>query len=216
MKPGFLVTFEGIDGSGKSTQAEMLHDRLQQEQYPVVLVREPGGTPISEKIRTLLLDNRHQEMTSVTEFLLYAASRAQLTAEKILPALQQGKIVVCDRYMDSSLAYQGFGRRVDKSFIQKVNLEATQNILPDLTFIFDVEIRVANERASHNAKDPDRLEEENTTFKRRVQHGYRKIADNARDRVILMEGSEPIAALHNRIWGITLRKLKQNRYVVVQ
>jgi len=216
MKPGFLITFEGIDGSGKSTQAEMLHARLDRESYPALLVREPGGTRIAEKIRRLLLDNSHREMDPVTEFLLYAASRAQLTGEKILPALKRGHIVICDRYIDSSLAYQGFGRRVDKSFIQKVNLEATHNLLPDLTFIIDVEVQVANERASNNGPAPDRLEEEGGAFKKRVRNGYRKIAENARDRVILMEGGASIDELHDRVWHITLRKLKQHKYTVVQ
>lgn len=216
MKPGFLITFEGVDGSGKSTQAERLTARLQQEQLPAVLVREPGGTPISEKIRSILLDNRHREMVPMTEFLLYAASRAQLTAEKIVPLLKEGAIVICDRYMDSSLAYQGFGRHVNKRFIQKVNLEATQNILPDLTFVIDVEIQVANERASQNSSGPDRLEEENIAFKKRVQIGYRKLSESDRERVSLLNGNQSIETLQEQVWEITLRKLKQNKYMVVQ
>lgn len=214
MNSGFLVSFEGVDGSGKSTQATMLYDRFIHEEYSSLIVREPGGTDLSEKIRDILLDTQHTGMAATAEFLLYAASRAQLVAEKIKPALEQGKVIICDRYIDSSLAYQGFGRGVDKTFIQRTNMQATQNILPNITLIIDVDMNTAQNRTLQNTRSPDRLEGENRQFKMRVREGYRRIAKEAPDRVVLLRGEQSIELLHEAIWEKVMQRLKQSKRVV--
>lgn len=205
-QPGLLLTFEGIDGSGKSTQATMLFHRLLKEGYNALLVREPGGTSISEKIRDVLLDIKHQNMADTTELLLYAASRAQLVAEKIKPHIDDGVIVLCDRYTDSSLAYQGYGRGLNTEFIKNLNALATQETVPDLTFVIDVDLATAAKRAS--VDDPDRMESEKNAFKKRVQNGYHAIAEQEPARVVLIPGEEEVDALHEKIWELTIPKLE--------
>ncbi len=209
MGSGFFISFEGIDGSGKSTQANLLSERLSKEGYSTILVREPGGTDISEKIRDILLDASNAEMTPITEFLLYAASRSQLVDEKIMPALASGKVVICDRFKDSSLAYQGFGRGVDKTFIQAVNRKATQKISPDVTFVIDTNVEPANLRSRWKTEFPDRLEEESTHFKKRVRNGYRKISEQVSERVVLIDGNSTIEQVQDQVWKITSKKLQR-------
>jgi len=207
--PGTLITFEGIDGSGKSTQATMLFHRLLKEEYKALLVREPGGTAISEKIRDVLLDIRHEQMAPVTELLLYAASRAQLVEEKIKPNLEEGVIVICDRYSDSTLAYQGYGRGLNKGFIRNLNSLATQELIPDITYIIDVELDIADQRTDSD-KSGDRLENEHQVFKRRVRNGYKEIANGAPGRIIMISGEKPVQELHEEIWQQTISKLQSN------
>jgi len=211
MNSGYFISFEGIDGSGKSTQAELLTAKLQAENFPAVLFREPGGTTISEKIRDILLDKDHGTMTAMTEFLLYAASRSQLVKEKIEPALSQGQIVICDRFADSSLAYQGFGRKVNKEFVQRVNMRATENICPDMTFIIDVDLSTAHSRS---AEIPDRLEQESAEFKKRVRKGYHRIADEDTERVFLVAGNRPVEQIHEEILQSVLPEVKHYKRVV--
>jgi len=204
---GLLISFEGIDGSGKSTQATMLFHRLLKEGFNALLVREPGGTSISEKIRDMLLDIRHQNMASTTELLLYAASRAQLVDEKIKPNLEDGVIVICDRYTDSTLAYQGYGREINHEFIRNLNALATQEIYPDLTFIVDVDLSVAHARIQQKG-DHDRLEAEKNPFKARVQKGYHDLANSDPMRIQMISGEQEIEAMNNKIWELTVPKLE--------
>jgi len=201
---GLLITFEGIDGSGKSTQATMLFHRLLKEGYNTLLVREPGGTPISEKIRDMLLDIKHQNMSPIAELLLYAASRAQLVAEKILPNLNSGVIVICDRYTDSTLAYQGYGRDLNKKFIKNLNALATAEIIPDLTYIIDVDLGLAFQRTAQLDEPDDRMESEHIAFKERVQEGYRLLAQQDPTRIRMLKGDDSIDDLHEKIWEMTL------------
>lgn len=203
---GLLLTFEGIDGSGKSTQATMLFHRLLEEGFQALLVREPGGTSISETIRDLLLDNKHQNMASTTELLLYTASRAQLVEEKIQPNLSEGVIVICDRYTDSTLAYQGYGRGLNKTFINNLNALATQETFPDITFIIDVDLHTARQRA--DIKKADRMESEKTEFKQRVQQGYRQIARQEPTRALVISGENTIETMHQKIWEHVLPKIE--------
>ncbi len=204
---GLLISFEGIDGSGKSTQATLLFHRLLKEGFNALLVREPGGTSISEKIRDMLLDIRHQNMASITELLLYAASRAQLVEEKIKPHLEKGVIVICDRYIDSTLAYQGYGREINLEFIKNLNALATQEIYPDLTFIVDVDLSVAHSRIQMKG-DNDRLESEKNPFKERVQTGYHAIATDDPVRTRMISGEQEIEVMNNKIWELTVPKLE--------
>lgn len=195
---GYLITFEGIDGCGKTTQVQELIKRIG-ESWPYILVREPGGTPISESIRTILLDNKHQEMYPLTELLLYAASRHQLCQEVIKPALEEGRIVLCDRFYDSTTAYQGYGRGLNLNFIRELNRLTTMGIVPDLTFIFDVSLQERELRLV--GRQPDRLERDALEFQQRVCEGFRKIAAAETRRVRLIDGRGSIAAIADEVWN---------------
>lgn len=204
MKKGVFLTFEGIDGSGKTTQVNKFIHRLKLENIPFLLLREPGGTKIGEKIRDILLDKDNMEIFPVTELLLYSASRYQLTKQLIIPALENGKIVVCDRFYDSTTAYQGYARGIDLSFIDKLNLFVTESIKPDLTFIFDVPLSERNRRVGK--KEPDRLEQESIDFQKKVREGFLSIAKKESDRVILIDGTQEIDVISNQIWNHFLQK----------
>lgn len=215
MKSLFL-TVEGIDASGKSTQIERLVVRLRSIQHPVIVVREPGGTTISESIRTILLDNRHSLMEARAELLLYTAARAQIVSEKILPALQAGHIVVCDRYIDSTVAYQGYGRQLDLAMVQMINKFATQNLLPDCTILLDIPIDLAAMRRRRKGGMADRLEQEARQFYERVRAGYLEIARREPHRVHCLDGAQPEDKVEAEIWQIVQQYLPDNHQVADQ
>ena len=169
MKNGLFISIEGPDGSGKSTQIEVLRKYFEKQGIDVLLTREPGGTPISEKIREIILDKNNMEMDDMTEALLYAASRAQHVAEVIKPALAAGKIVICDRFIDSSIAYQGYGRELGDC-VRVINEYAVRGCIPDMTFLMKMDPKVGKERISES--EQDRLEQEKLDFHRRVFDGY--------------------------------------------
>ncbi len=177
---GKLITFEGPEKSGKSTQAKILSEYLESKGYETLFIREPGSTEIGEKIRSILLDKRHNKMSLMTEMLLYMAARAQLIEEVIRPALKRGTIVLCDRFMDSTLAYQGFGCGMDIDIIKKVGRYATGGIRPDLTLLLDF-----NESVTHlkNHKSPDRIEIRPDAFHWRVKKGYFALAKKEPRRI---------------------------------
>jgi dTMP kinase len=169
---GLFLTFEGLDGCGKSTQMELLATGLRERGYVVLVTREPGGTTVGEAIRDLLLDPRHHGMSARAEALLYAAARAHLVQQIIRPALQDGQVVLCDRYLDSSLAYQGYGRGLGNDDIITLNVWATECLFPDLTLFLDLDDSL---RSGRLAAVPDRLEAEDEEFHRRVAEGYREL-----------------------------------------
>lgn len=187
---GVFIVFEGIDGSGKTTQINMLYDNLLRHKNKsansdhILLTREPGGTVTSELIRSILLNPDNDKLSARTEALLYAAARAQHVEEKIKPALSLGKIVICDRFIDSTLAYQGYGRGQDLDFLQGLNQLATGGLKPDLTILMNLPVKVAlgrlNNRQNSGIKK-DRLESEATSFYERVREGYLKISDDGID-----------------------------------
>ncbi len=185
---GKLISFEGAEGSGKSTQIQMALDYLKEQHFSVVFVREPGGVKISEEIRRMLLDVDNKDMNDQCETLLYMASRAQLVGEVIKPALGKGKIVLCDRYLDSTIAYQGYGRGVDVKLINLLGLFATQKIAPDLTFLFDIDAKLGLSRIN---REKDRIEKRDLNYHQRVRRGYLKIAkaQPKRMRVIKVDRS---------------------------
>ena len=183
---GKLISFEGCEGSGKSTKLKMLEQYLQERGVDYMMTREPGGNPISEKIRALILDKENDQMTAECEALLYAAARAQLLKDKIEPALAAGKLVVCDRYIDSSLAYQGEARGLGQEFVRKVNAFAFENYLPDCTIFLDITPEAAFER-KHGADEDDRMEQEGIAFHKKVYEGYKKIALSEPDRFIAVD-----------------------------
>jgi len=202
---GLLITFEGIDFCGKTTQVLLLQEHLVAKGHEVVVVREPGGTDISEKIRHILLDKRNVQMKAITEMLLYQASRAQVTGEVILPALEEGKTVICDRYFDSSTAYQGYGRGLDLQLVQTLNQVTSLSLRPDLTFVLDMPPEDSFDRVGNldlfvdwKVIRVDRMEVPRTTFHEKVREGYLQIAKSEPERFRVIPATktvEEIAAL---------------------
>ena len=194
-----LLTFEGIDGSGKSTQARLLNEYLRENGYETLLVREPGGTELSERIRSVLLEpdiNVHP----MAELLLFSAARTQLVAERVRPALDNGKIVICDRFYDSTTAYQGAGRGVaDPSWLQSFHRRVTDGLVPDRTYLVELAPDTARVRRDENAADGDRMEAEDQDFYHRVAAAYDALADEHPDRIQRLDGHRSIEALHATI-----------------
>jgi len=186
MARGHFITLEGIEGSGKTTQAERLRDLLARRGLDVVVTREPGGSPIAEKIREILLDPRNRKMVALTELFLYEASRTQHVAEVIRPALEAGKTVICDRFFDASTAYQGNARGLDMETVERLNLLATGGIVPDLTIVLDLPAEVGLRRLKRSR---DRIESEAIEFHERVRQGYLKLARLYPDRIKVVDAS---------------------------
>ena len=189
-----FVSFEGLDGSGKTTQVERLRARLEADGRTVVTAREPGATPLGEEIRALVLHGH--EMTPWAEALLYAAARAELVAEVVAPALDRGEDVILDRYLDSSVAYQGVGRGLGLEEVLDLNLQAVGGLLPDRTFVLEVDTALSGRRVGSG---PDRIERESSDFHRRVADGYRRLAELHPERVVLLDGTLPPDVLAGRI-----------------
>ena len=201
MPRGLFITFEGIDGSGKTTQVDLLCRRLREAGHQVVLVRDPGGTRISERIREILLDRQLREMAPVTELLLYEAARAQLVAEKVIPALEAGKIVVSDRFFDSTTAYQGYGRGIELDSVRKANELGSLGLTPDLTVYIDVPVQEGLRRLRDQGGERDRLESEDSEFVQRVREGYLRLAEEEPERVVVLNGLEPPEVLADQVWA---------------
>jgi dTMP kinase len=201
---GFFITFEGIDFCGKTTQAKKLAKYLKAKGHDTILMREPGGEKISEKIRKVLLSEKNQEITPLTELLLYIASRAQLTQRVILPSLAQEKIVICDRYSDSTLAYQGYGRGLNKNMIKYLNQVSSSGLYPDLTILLDVPVEVSLKRKAKEAKNKggDRLEREKIEFHRKVRDGYLKIAKRNKKRIKIVDGRGNIESTWQKVKSV--------------
>ena len=195
---GLFITMEGTDGSGKSTQISMLKTYLENKGYDVVFVREPGGTKIGEKIRKIILDNENDEMDYMAEALLYAASRAQLVNQIILPALKKGSIVLCDRFVDSSIVYQGIGRELGEPNVAKINYIATGGLKPDITILLNISPDKAIERKKQQ-KELDRLEQQKYSFYKKVYSAYINLAKKNRNRIKLIDASKDIQTIHNNI-----------------
>ncbi|MBO8127828.1 MAG: dTMP kinase [Peptococcaceae bacterium] len=197
---GILIVFEGIDGVGKSTQLELLYYKLKTRGLEVCRTREPGGTPLGEAVRRILLDPAYKGMAPQSEVFLYVSARAQCVAEVIRPALQQGAVVLCDRFTDSTLAYQGYGRGLELQALRKVNELATGGIIPDLTVLLDMPVEEALARVRRGGT-LDRLEQETCDFYRAVRNGYLALAGQQPERYLVLPaslGKEDLAAL---IWS---------------
>lgn len=195
-----FITFEGIDGSGKTTQITKLAERLRMTGYDVLALREPGGNPVSEKIRETLLAAGN-DIVPHAELLLFVAARAQLVEKVIRPALGEGKLVICDRFIDSSVAYQGFGRGIPIEEVKECNKIATGNLVPQLTFFLDVSPTIAAGRASERSEENlDRIESAGVTFFERARQGYLKIADTEPKRFITLDARENPDLIHEKIW----------------
>lgn len=198
---GFFITMEGPDGSGKSTQIKKLKEFLESNGHEVILTREPGGTRISEEIRNIILNKENTEMDYVTEALLYASARAQLVAEVINPALNKGQTVICDRFVDSSIVYQGIARGLGIDLVERINQAAIRECVPNLTLLLKISPDVGINRKALQG-DKDRLELEALAFHEKVFTGYLMLEERYPDRVIGLDASNPIDELHKEIVGI--------------
>ena len=201
--PGLFVTFEGGEGTGKTTQLKALLAHLRAAGRDAIETRDPGGTPIGKQIRGLLLDPENTRMAAASELFLYEASRAQLVHEVIRPALGAGRIVLCDRFIDSTVAYQGYGREVDLDLIARLNALATGGVRPDLTFLLDLDpeagLARATQRVTQRQERHDRIEEEMLAFHQRVRAGYRAIAAAEPGRVAVLDAARGMAEIEGDV-----------------
>ena len=200
---GRLISFEGSEGFGKSTQISRLAAHFQKAKRDVVTVREPGGTELGEQIRNIIVHNsKGDEMCAETELLLFAAARAQLVREIIAPALIAGKIVLCDRYLDSSTVYQGIARNLAADPVAQINHFAIGNVMPNLTVVIDVPTEISLKRLKQRASDlPDRMERENVDFYEKVREGYLVLAKGMPERFIVVDGTKSADAIQKKIWA---------------
>jgi len=199
---GIFITFEGIDACGKSTQAELLYEFLRKKGMTAIRLRDPGATSISESIRHILLDNKNTAMSAWTELLLYEAARAQMVEESIRPALNAGTIVLCDRFYDSTTAYQGYARGLNLGVVNRANSIGSVGLIPDLTFFVDVDPRIAAERKIKLGEIADRMEAEGLAFQEKVRHGFRQIQKADPKRVKLIDGHQSINDIQKDIQSV--------------
>lgn len=206
---GFFITLEGGDGAGKTSIVPTIKERLEQRGYDVVTTREPGGSLIAEKIRQIILDPEHTEMDARTEALLYAAARRQHLVEIILPALKTGKIVLCDRFIDSSLAYQGYARGIGIDEVFAINEFAIEEVMPSLTLFFDITPKKGLERISHNAKrEKNRLDLENIRFHERVYDAYNQLIEIYPERIFSIDADQSIEQVQEEAFRKILSHIK--------
>lgn len=204
-----FITLEGPEGSGKTTQAVLLAERLRQTGRAVVLTREPGGTAIGDQVRAVLHDPQNKDMDPWAEVLLYSASRAQLVSQVVLPALAAGKIVVSDRYYDSTLAYQGYGRGLDLRALWTITRLATRGLTPDLTLYLDIDPERGLERRLLGGGEWNRLDAETLAFHRRVRAGYLELAGLEPERWVLVDAARSVDEIHQALWAVVERRLSQ-------
>ena len=207
----FFASFEGGDGCGKSTQVELLRARLESAGRPALATREPGGTALAEAIRAYLLSSQ-QPLQAEAELLLFGAARAQHVAQVIRPALARGEVVLCDRFADSSLAYQGGGLRLDAAFIARMNAFATGGLQPDVTFLLDADPAVGLRRRAAQRGEADRIEERGLEFQRRVRVAYLELARAEPGRIVTLDATAPAKVVHSRI----VRALRERGLLVFQ
>ena len=197
MEKGIFITIEGPEGAGKTTIIEMLLEKLESEGYPIMKTREPGGIEISEQIRSVILNKNNTAMDGRTEALLYAAARRQHLVEKVLPAIEQGFIVLCDRFIDSSLAYQGFARGIGMDEVYSINTFAIDNRMPDATLYFDIDPEIGMKRINeHKGREVNRLDLENLEFHRKVREGYQLLSRKYSNRIIEIDASQPLQKVY--------------------
>jgi len=205
---GVFISFEGIEGTGKSTQARLLADHLKEKGYRVIQTMEPGGTRISLKIRELLLSMESKEMDHVAELLLYNAARVQHIKEIIGPGLERGDIVITDRFSDSTVAYQGYARGIDLQLIDSLDMIATKKLRPDITILFDIDVRTGLERNKELGKN-DRLELEDISFHEKVRKGFLQIAAREPGRITVVDCSESLDRVHQKVVKIISEFLEE-------
>ncbi|MFW0155895.1 dTMP kinase [Rothia sp. P6271] len=208
---GIFVVFEGGDGAGKSTQVKLLERRLRQENYDVICTREPGGTAIGEKLRQLVLENAETTIDARTEALIFAASRAAHAQQLIRPALAEGKIVLCDRYIDSSAVYQGVGRELGQENITNLSLWATENLHPDITFLLNLPLEKSRQR-THRRGQQDRLEAEPDSFHQKIQQAFNDLPQSASAKThhyVCIDAQEDIEQIHQNIYAHLIQYIQE-------
>jgi dTMP kinase len=206
-----FISIEGPEGSGKTSVINAVVARLIKEGFPIVFTREPGGTPIAEAIRSVILDKKNTELDARAEALLYAASRRQHLVEKVWPNLKEGKIVLCDRFIDSSLAYQGGGRGLGVDAVLNINLFATEGVFPDLTLLFDIEPEVGLKRINASRKrEVNRLDLEKLSFHQQVRSTFLSLAKNEPKRFVIIDASQPFEHVLDEAYRIILKRISQS------
>ncbi|MEH6943598.1 dTMP kinase [Bacillus sp. JJ722] len=212
MKRGIFITVEGPEGAGKSTILGLLNEKLQQEGYSLLLTREPGGISISEQIREILLNKDNIMMDERTEALLYAAARRQHLVEKVKPALKEGRIVLCDRFIDSSLAYQGFARGLGIEEVYRINKFAIEDTMPDLTLYFDIEPEAGLQRIYNNSdREVNRLDMENLSFHNKVREGYMLLVERFPERIKVIDASDDISIVLNQAMKVVKHFINERK-----
>ena len=201
-----FISFEGIDGSGKTTQIELLINKLKSANEKAISFREPGGTSISESIREILLNNKNSTLTDTAESLLFFASRSQLLSDKIIPLTNQGYFVICDRFNDSTIAYQGYGNKIDLNYLHTLSDYCVNDFKPDLTFFLDISVDLSMKRRT--MKLSDRIESRGEDYLEKVRSGFLEIADNNPKRFIIIDGADNKTNISNKIWDIVSDKYK--------
>ncbi|MCF0141202.1 MAG: dTMP kinase [Mogibacterium sp.] len=208
MSKGLFISLEGSDGAGKSTQIEYVKKFFEQKGITPIMTREPGGTAISEKLREILLDKENAAMNPVTEMLIYAAARAQIVSELIKPALEAGEVIICDRFVDSSIAYQAYGRKLG-DMVEKVNAYAVDDTLPDMTIFLDLDPEIGKARVGERGES-DRLELEKMDFHYRVYNGYKAVAAANPERIQVIDANRSIEEIRDDIYS-RLEKLCEDK-----
>ena len=207
---GVFITFEGCEGCGKTTQIGLLSERLQKANKEILVTREPGGTTVGEMVRHILIGNEASNMCPETELLLFAACRAQLVREVLVPELQRGKFILCDRFLDSTTVYQGVARQLAQGPVKAINDFAVGNLMPDLTIVLDIPAEESRLRVQRRINSiPDRIEKESINFYAAVREGYLYLAKELPERLVLIDGSKDVATVSNAIWeAVQTRFLK--------
>lgn len=210
---GIFITFEGVEGSGKTTQIDLLASALEAEGLQVVKTQEPGGTKIGAMIRKILLDPKNKEIGSMTELMLYGANRAQHIKEVILPAIREGRIVLCDRFSDSTIAYQGYGRALSLEIIEKLDIFATEGLKPSLTILLDINpekglFRAKKRMEENNSLKEGRIEREGLSFHKRVREGFLRLAEEEPDRIKVIGADLPVEDIHKKIIEIVKERFR--------
>lgn len=206
-----FITVEGVEGCGKTTILKMVYETLVNENYDILLTREPGGVKISEQIRRIILDKENKSLDDRSEALLFAASRRQLLVEKIWPALKEGKIVLCDRYVDSSLAYQGGGKKLGIDEVLSINLFATENTLPDLTVLFDIDPELGLKRIAQNSnREVNRLDLQELDFYNRVRNTFLELAKRYPERYVIVDASLPMDEVYKKVLEVVKNRIDEN------
>ena len=216
---GYFITFEGVEGCGKTTQIRLLAEHLITQGFSTTLTREPGGCAIADKIRAILLDADNRDMSPMTELMLYAAARAQHVSDVIVPALDAGNVLLCDRFCDATLAYQSFGRGIDRRIIDILNSHACQGVAPDLTVLIDCDPSVGLARArlrieSSSGPREERFELEELSFHNRVREGYRQLALEQSSRFIVIEGDGSLEDISKTIAVEVLARIPEDLRVI--
>ncbi|WP_018663617.1 dTMP kinase [Heyndrickxia acidiproducens] len=208
---GIFITSEGPDGAGKTTITQMVGEYLMKAGFDIVLTREPGGIKIAEQIRQVILDKQNTEMDARTEALLYAASRRQHMVEKVIPALERGAIVLCDRFIDSSLAYQGYGRGIGIEEVYKMNQFATNGMMPDLTLYFDVKVETGLDRiAQSKSREVNRLDLETIEFHKKVQEGFQILLKRFPERMYVIDANKDVEYIYRKALETVLNAIKNH------